>query len=99
MNVVALLLIAFAGVALYPLLKRRMESNVPLLFYCALVMYMTATGREPNTFLFLGGLFAALMLRFEFLSVALMNFFWGVEIIALLGFATRFFKEIFEFGR
>ena len=94
-NVVMLLLVALATYALIHLMKRRLESNIPLLFYSALMAFMTTTGHEMNTMLFIAGLCGALVLRFEFMNRVFTNIVWTLEVAAMSGIALLFIVEVF----
>jgi hypothetical protein len=93
-NVVMMLLVALAVYALMNLFKRRLDSNIPLVFYCAAMAFMASTGRELNTVLFLAGLGGALVLRFEFMNRWVTNVVWAFEVAAMGGIAFLFAVEV-----
>ena len=70
LNMSTLLVVALAVVALLMILRKRYESNLPLLFYFVAVLFCNITDREVNPYLLYTGLIMALLLRFEFMSPA-----------------------------
>jgi hypothetical protein len=91
-----LLLVAFAICTLYILAKRKYDTNLPLAFYAALIVFINVTGQELDPYLFSSGLLAALMLRFEFMNRAITRLIWAVEMAAVAGIALQFLKEVFS---
>ena len=71
LNMTELLLLALEVWVAVVLWKRKLDSNLPLIFYLALLTFTNAEDRPVNTYLLCGGLAFALLLRFEFLN----NFF------------------------
>ncbi len=68
MNMTTLLVAALAAVAVFMLLRKRYDSNLPLFFYFIAVLFSNMTDRELNPILLYGGLVFAMLLRFEFLN-------------------------------
>jgi hypothetical protein len=68
LNMTTLLVVALAVVAIIFVLKKRYDSNLPLLFYFVAVVFSNATDRGVNPFLLYSGLAFALLLRFEFMN-------------------------------
>ena len=68
LNMTTLLIAFLAAVAVILLLRKRYDSNLPLLFYLIAVVFTNATDREVNPILLYTGLAFALLLRFEFLN-------------------------------
>jgi|SRR5579862_3103200 hypothetical protein len=68
LNVTELLVISLAVVAAILVLRKRYESNVPLLFYFVLVVFNNMSDRGTNPYLLYAGLILALLLRFEFMG-------------------------------
>ena len=50
------------------LLKKRYESNIPLLFYSLAVMFTNGVDRQIHPAVLYGGLLFCLLLRFEFMG-------------------------------
>ena len=95
-NVVSLLVIAFAVWVLYFLGKRKLDSNLPLIFYGAVFAFLRYSERDLNNYLFLGGLILALMLRFEFMNRFFTAMTLSLEILAIAGIAAKFFGDAFD---
>lgn len=82
-NMTEVLLIALAVWAALVLWKRKLDSNLPLLFYMLLLTFTNATERTINTYLLCTGLGLALMLRFEFLNSGFTKLVLMLEFVAL----------------
>ncbi len=67
-SVTSILMAAFALFVIYTRLKNWLESNVPILFYIFLIVYMKAVDGSVPLWLSLAGLSCALIMRFEFLN-------------------------------
>jgi hypothetical protein len=94
LNVTTMLLIAFAIYVLHFLAKKKLDSNLPLLFYITLLIYINFSGRSLNPYLFAAGLSLALLLRFEFLNGALTKLVLWLEMLAIAGIAVKFTGDI-----
>src|SRR5947199_196772 len=68
MNMTELLVAVLAMVAIFMLVRKKYDSNLPLLFYFVAVMFTNLSEREVNPILLYGGLAFALLLRFEFMN-------------------------------
>ena len=68
LNVTELLVIALAVVAAIMVLRKRYDSNIPLLFFFILVLFDNMSDRGTNPYLLYAGLILALLLRFEFMG-------------------------------
>jgi hypothetical protein len=84
-NMTAILVVCLALVSIVVLLRKRYESNLPLLFYFVAVVFANLFGRPVNPFIMYGGLSFALLLRFEFMGGAVMKI---VSFLAVLGLFT-----------
>jgi len=62
------LMALFSLFVIYTRLKSWLESNVPILFYIALILYMKAIDGGVPLWLSLAGLGCSLTLRFEFMN-------------------------------
>jgi len=62
------LVAVFGLFVIYTRLKNWLESNVPILFYIALISYMKAVDGNVPLWLSLAGFGCALILRFEFMN-------------------------------
>jgi hypothetical protein len=68
LNMTTLLVAALAVVAVLMMLRKRYDSNLPLLFYFVAVVFTNLSDRGLNPFLLYTGLAFAMLLRFEFLN-------------------------------
>jgi hypothetical protein len=69
-NLTELLVACLAVVAAWLLLRKRYDSNMPLLFYFAVIMFNSMTEREVNPYLLYTGVVLAMLLRFEFMGTS-----------------------------
>jgi hypothetical protein len=68
LNMTTLILVALAMVGIFMVLRKRYDSNLPLLFYFVVLVFTNMTDRVVNPLLLYIGLVFALLLRFEFMS-------------------------------
>ena len=83
-SVTTALMAAFALFVIYTRFKNWLESNVPLLYYLALIIYMQAVDGNVPLWLSLAGLCCALILRFEFMNEVFIRIVKAVEMVALV---------------
>ena len=83
-SVTTALMAAFALFVIYTRLKNWLESNVPLLYYLALIIYMQAVEGNVPLWLSLAGLCCALILRFEFMNEVFIRIVKLVEMVVLV---------------
>jgi len=67
-NITELLVVSLAVVAIIMLLKKRYDSNIPLLFYSLAVVFTNGVDRQVQPAILYGGLMFCLLLRFEFMG-------------------------------
>ena len=67
-NVTELLVVSLAVVAVIMLVRKRYDSNIPLLFYFLAVVFTNAADRAVHPAILYGGLAFCLLLRFEFMG-------------------------------
>ena len=67
-NITELLVVCLAVVSVIILLKKRYESNLPLLFYSLAVLFTNGADRPVHPAILYGGLVFCLLLRFEFMG-------------------------------
>jgi hypothetical protein len=84
-NITALLVICLALVAIVTLLRKRYESNLPLLFYFVAVVFANLFSRPISPFILYGGLMFSLLIRFEFMGGLVMKI---VSFCAVAGLFT-----------
>ena len=77
------LMAAFALFVVYTRLKNWLESNVPLLFYIALIIYMRAVDGTVPLWLSLAGFALALIIRFEFMNETFTRIVKIIEMLVL----------------
>jgi hypothetical protein len=94
-SVVILLLAALAAAVLHTLFKRKLESNLPLVFYVAVMAFMVYTGRGASAPLVLCGLAATLVLRFEFMNRLVTNVVWAVAVGTIVWIVLQLVGEAF----
>jgi hypothetical protein len=68
LDMTTLIVTALAIFAVVMLLRKRYDSNLPLMFYLVAVVFTNLSDRNLNPFLLYSGLAFALLLRFEFLN-------------------------------
>jgi hypothetical protein len=74
LNMTALLLVALAVVCVVVMLRRRYDSNLPLLFYVVALLFSNMSDRTVNPYLLYVGLILTLVLRFEFMGSGFAKF-------------------------
>jgi hypothetical protein len=78
-NMTALLVVSLAIVSVVFLLRKKYDSNLPLLFYFVALVFTRLADRPVNPYILYGGLAFALLLRFEFM---------GGVMVKLVGFCA-----------
>jgi len=73
-NFTELLVVCLAVVSLFMLMRKRYDSNLPLMFYALAVMFTNAVDRQVNPAILYGGLAFCLILRFEFMGSGFSKF-------------------------
>jgi len=84
-TVTTALMVAFAVFIIYVRMKNWLDSNVPLIFYVILVIYMQAVNGIVPLWLILAGFGLTMILRFEFINPTLTKSVKFLEICALSG--------------
>jgi hypothetical protein len=87
LNVTTLLVIALAIIALMYLMKGRLDSNLPSLFYMTVILLTNTTDRTVNPYLLYSGLVLSLFVRFEFMGkgfTKFVTFLTGTAIVLLI---------------
>jgi hypothetical protein len=67
-NLTELLVACLAVVAAVLVLRKRYDSNLPLLFYFTVILFSNMSERELNPYLLYSGVILAMLLRFEFMG-------------------------------
>ena len=95
LNVSNLLLIAFGFVAIAMLAKEKHDSNLALIFFGAMIAFVSFTTREIHPYLLYGGTALALVVRFEFMNKQFTKFFAVLVQLAIAGVIYVCLVEIF----
>jgi hypothetical protein len=98
-NISALLVVVLALVAMFLLVKKRYDSNLPLMFYFVALVFTNMSEKSVNPYLLFIGLGFALLLRFEFMNAGFS------KVVAFLATASMglivyvFLVEVFGSGQ
>lgn len=98
-NMTALLVAALAVLAMIFLMKKKYDSNLPLLFYFIALVFTNMSDKSVNPYLMFIGLGFALLLRFEFMNMGFS------KLVAYLATASMglivyvFLVEVFGSGQ
>jgi hypothetical protein len=84
-TVTTALMVGFAVFVLYVRSKNWLESNVPIIFYILMIIYMRAVDGLVPMWLMLAGLGFGAMLRFEFMNPFLTKSVRFLEFCAITG--------------
>jgi hypothetical protein len=98
LNVSTLLLVALGVIVILFLLKKKVDSNIPLVFYAAIIVFTLTTERELPGWALYSGLVFALFLRFEFLNPILTKAVLYLEIGAMTCILWSFMIQVFGPG-
>ena len=90
-NMTELLVVVLALVAIAMLMRKRYDSNLPLLFFFAALCFTTLADRPVNPYIMYGSLACALMLRFEFMNTAFSKF---VAFCTVIGLSAMIFVMV-----
>jgi hypothetical protein len=98
LDMTTLIVVALAIFAVVMLLRKRYDSNLPLLFYFVAVVFTNLSDRDLNPFVLYSGLAFALLLRFEFLNQGFSKVvaFFATASMCLIIYV--FLSEIFNGG-
>jgi hypothetical protein len=98
-NITELLVALLAIIAMVLLMKKKYDSNLPLLFYFVALIFTNMTDRSVNPYLLVVGLAFALLLRFEFLNPGFTKIMAGLTTLSLGVIVYVFLVEIFDGGQ
>jgi len=98
-NITQLLVALLAIVAMVLLMKKKYDSNLPLLFYFVAVIFTNMTDRSVNPYLMVTGLAFALLLRFEFMNPGFTKIVAGLTTLAMGVIVWVFLVEVFGSGQ
>lgn len=95
LNVTELLVVALAVVAAIMVMRKRYDSNVPLLFYFVLILFTNMSDREINPYVLYAGLILAMLLRFEFMGGGFAKFVGFMTASSLVVIMYMMVAEVF----
>ena len=98
-NITELLVAALAIVSMVLLMKKKYDSNLPLLFYFVALIFTNMSDRSVNPYLMVAGLAFALLLRFEFLNPGFTKVMAGLTTISMGVIVYVFLVEVFGTGQ
>ena len=98
-NITALLVATLALVAMYFLIRKKYDSNLPLFFYFIAMVFTNMSDKEVNPYLMFIGLAFALLLRFEFMNSSFSKVvaFFATASMGLIVYV--FLVEVFGTGQ
>lgn len=98
-NITALLVVLLAVVAMVFLVRKKYDSNLPLLFYFVALVFTNMSDKEVNPYLMFIGLGFALLLRFEFMNTGFSKVvaFLATSSLGLIVYV--FLVEVFGSGQ
>jgi hypothetical protein len=98
-NITGLLVASLAILAMIFLMRKKYDSNLPLLFYSVAIVFTNLSSMSVNPYLMITGLALAMILRFEFMSqgFAKMIAFLATGALGLIVYV--FMVEIFGSGQ
>ena len=94
-NLTELLVACLAVVAAVVLLRKRYDSNLPLLFYFVVILFTNMSDRGPHPYLIYSGLVLAMLLRFEFMGGSFVKIVATFSTVALCVIVFSMMAEVF----
>jgi hypothetical protein len=98
-NITELLVAALAIVAMALLMKKKYDSNLPLMFYFVALLFTNMSDRSVNPYLMVVGLGFALLLRFEFMNPGFTKLVAGLTTASMGLIVYVFLVEVFGSGQ
>jgi hypothetical protein len=98
-NISALLVVALAVVSMFVLIRKKYDSNLPLLFYFVALIFTNMSGKVVNPYLMFVGLCLALLLRFEFMNTGFSKVVAFLNTASLAVIVYVFLSEVFGNGQ
>ncbi len=98
-NITALLVVSLAVLSMIFLMKKKYDSNLPLLFYFIAVVFTSMSDKSVNPYLMFIGLAFAMLLRFEFMNQGFAKIiaFFATASMGLIVY--EFLDEVFGTGQ
>jgi hypothetical protein len=98
-NITELLVALLAVVAMAFLMRKKYDSNLPLLFYVVAFIFTNFSDRSINPYLMVVGLALALLLRFEFMNPGFTKVVAGLTTVSMGIIVYVFLAEVFGGGQ
>jgi hypothetical protein len=98
-NITELLVALLAVVSMVFLMRKKYDSNLPLLFYAVALVFTNMSDRSVNPYLMVVGLGFALLLRFEFMNPGFTKVVAGLATVTMGITVYVFLVEIFGSGQ
>jgi hypothetical protein len=98
-NITELLVALLAVVAMVLLMRKKYDSNLPLLFYAVAIVFTNFSDRSVNPYLLVVGLALALLLRFEFMNPGFTKVVAGLATVSMGVIVYVFLAEVFGSGQ
>ncbi|HVO98839.1 MAG TPA: hypothetical protein VMT15_12265 [Bryobacteraceae bacterium] len=98
-NVTGLLVVCLALVSIAFLVRKKYDSNLPLMFYFVALVFTNMSSMSVNPILLIVGLAFALVVRFEFMSQGFAKLMAYLATAALGLIVYVFLVEIFGTGQ
>src|SRR5665213_3756138 len=99
MNMTILLVVTLAIIAIVLLVRGRYDSNLPLLYYSAVLVLNALSDRVLSPYLLYSGIAFALVLRFEFMGKGFTKFIGVMTSLAMSLTVIVFLTQVFGDGR
>jgi hypothetical protein len=97
-NISALLVVALAMVAMSILMRKKYDSNLPLLFFFVTLIFSNVSDMSVNPYLMVAGVALALVLRFEFMNPVFTKLVAGLTTVSMGVIVYVFLVEVFGTG-
>jgi predicted tellurium resistance membrane protein TerC len=94
-NLTELLVACLAVIAAVALMRKRYDSNMPLLFYFTVIMFNSMSEREINPYVLYTGVVLAMLLRFEFMGAGFAKFVATFSTLALCVMIFSMMSDVF----
>ena len=94
-NMTEILVTVLAVVGIIMLMRKRFDSNMPLLFYFVALLFTNLADRPVNPYLMYGSLAFALLLRFEFMNTGFSKFIAFFAGAGLFGMIWAMMSDAF----
>jgi hypothetical protein len=94
-NMTEVLVACLAVVAVILLLRKRYDSNMPLLFYFVVILFSNMSDRVLNPYLLYTGLVLAMLLRFEFMGGGIAKVVATFSTVSLCAIVCIMMSDVF----